>query len=291
MTLVDTVVAGRIVALVSYPKSGNTWLRALLTAYRDGANEPPNINRLDGAFIASSRSLFDDETGVSASELTREEIARYRSRVYTAVSNAATEAMLMKVHDAFTRGPDGPLFSASALARAVYIVRNPLDVAVSLASHSSISIDEAISRVCEGHRFASTGHRLHEQLEQELLSWSAHVTSWVDQREIPVHVVRYEDLRLNPEGEFSQVLSAVGLSPAADVVARAVALCAFDRLRAQEEQAGFQERPPHSDRFFRSGRAGGWRDVLTATQVGRIVACHRETMTRFGYLDHSGIPR
>ena len=54
--------------------------------------------------------------------------------------------------------------------------------------------------------------------------------------------------------------------------------------RAQEEQDGFRERPEQSERFFRDGRSGQWRDVLSAQQVARIVRDHAEQMGRFGYL-------
>jgi hypothetical protein len=58
----------------------------------------------------------------------------------------------------------------------------------------------------------------------------------------------------------------------------------FERLQSQEEQMGFVEKPEAAQRFFREGRAGQWKDVLTAAQVRRIVREHGEQMRRFGYL-------
>jgi aryl sulfotransferase len=54
----------RIIWLASYPKSGNTWLRAFLTNYKQDAGQPADINQLDGGPIASSRNLFDEWSGV-----------------------------------------------------------------------------------------------------------------------------------------------------------------------------------------------------------------------------------
>ena len=56
------------------------------------------------------------------------------------------------------------------------------------------------------------------------------------------------------------------------------------RLREQEEKAGFKERPDEAERFFRDGRAGQWKEVLTSAQVARIVDANKEQMERFGYL-------
>ena len=49
-------------------------------------------------------------------------------------------------------------------------------------------------------------------------------------------------------------------------------------------KAGFRERPEDAERFFREGRAGQWKEVLTLAQVQRIVDAHGEQMQRFGYL-------
>jgi hypothetical protein len=51
-----------------------------------------------------------------------------------------------------------------------------------------------------------------------------------------------------------------------------------------EEEARFREVSPHAERFFVSGRSGGWREKLTAEQIARIEADHRQQMENFGYL-------
>ena len=39
-----------IVWLASYPKSGNTWLRAFIQNYRDASDQPSDINAMDKYF-------------------------------------------------------------------------------------------------------------------------------------------------------------------------------------------------------------------------------------------------
>jgi hypothetical protein len=59
----------------------------------------------------------------------------------------------------------------------------------------------------------------------------------------------------------------------------------FSRLRAQEQAEGFNEKPDKSaSPFFREGRVGQWREVLSPAQVARIVAAHRPLMKRFDYV-------
>ncbi len=64
---------------------------------------------------------------------------------------------------------------------------------------------------------------------------------------------------------------------------RAISNSSFEALKAQEDERGFVERSQYS-RFFRSGRAGQWKAVLSDEQVKRIVSDHREQMERFGYV-------
>jgi hypothetical protein len=275
-----------IVWLASYPKSGNTWFRAFISNLLTNGDEPVDVNNLSAHGFAAARELFDDLTGIEASNLTPEEIDNLRPAVFDHLGSQSEETLFIKVHDAYTCLPDGrPLFSA-AKAKAVYIVRNPLDVAVSFAHHSVRDPDTIISWM-ENKNFSFAGEpdRLDSQLRQKLLDWSGHVESWVDCPSIEVHVVRYEDMQTNPVGTFSQAARFAGLAGAEESVRRAVQFSDFRILQKQEEEKGFQEKPPGMASFFRQGKAGGWRDQLTAPQAERIKQVHGRVMRRFGYLD------
>lgn len=67
-------------------------------------------------------------------------------------------------------------------------------------------------------------------------------------------------------------------------IARALELSSFEKAKEQEQAKGYRERPIQSAAFFREGRAGQWREVLSPAQVIRIVQAHGEQMARFGYL-------
>jgi len=69
-----------------------------------------------------------------------------------------------------------------------------------------------------------------------------------------------------------------------DAVRRAVEMSAFDAVSQQETAEGFAERTPAQDRFFRSGQAGQWREVLSDAQIAAVVDAHRDEMARYDYL-------
>ncbi|MCI5150341.1 MAG: sulfotransferase domain-containing protein, partial [Candidatus Electrothrix sp. MAN1_4] len=191
--------------LASYPKSGNTWMRILLTNYWRDGNEPADINSLDGGPIASARTVFDEAVGVEASDLTPSEIERLRPYVYEQVAKEQEKTLFLKVHDAYSYTPEGiPMLSQKATKSVLYLIRNPLDVAVSFAHHSNRPIEKIIQRMADSEMALVNGsNQLANQLRQKLLSWSAHVLSWADAPGLNLRIVRYEDMRLHPLSTFT----------------------------------------------------------------------------------------
>ena len=167
-----------IVWLASYPKSGNTWTRALIVNALRGRDEPVPINALATGGIASGRQVFDELTLLASSLLTHDEADRLRPAVHRAhaLSHAAAEmrddraedletarlaARFVKVHDAWTLNDRGEpvLGGARAAQIAILIVRDPRAVAPSLANHLGCSIDEAIERMGDPSYVFSGGGR------------------------------------------------------------------------------------------------------------------------------------
>lgn len=288
----------RTVWLASYPKSGNTWLRMLIANLR--AESPADINALpERGGIASARAPFDHLTLIDSSLLTHEEIDCLRPRVYEVLARgaqdddydkpaAALPVRFVKVHDAYTLTPKGePLLAGRRGAEgAIVIVRDPRDVAPSLANHNRTSIDDAITFMNDRNAgFCVKTSRQYNQLRQQLPGWSGHTASWLDQADIPVHLVRYEDMQADTAGTLKQVLAFADRSATADEINRAVKFADFAQLQEQERTKGFREAPrPHAGgNFFRRGEAGAWREELTAEQTARIEAEHAPMMRRLGY--------
>jgi aryl sulfotransferase len=271
-----------IVWLASYPKSGNTWLRVLLTNYLRDIGEPADINNLLGAPGAGSRKSFDQWVGVEGSALDANVVDRLRPQVYRCLARDADDTLFLKVHDAWARVDTGePMFPADVTLGAIYIIRNPLDVAGSFAHHWGTPIEAAVERMCGSAEFLPG---LPGQLRQQVGSWSHHVRSWVDDSGEPVHVVRYEDLSVDPCRAFGDVVTFCGLDYDEERVKQAVAFSSLAELQRQEASAGFGERSMAAPGgFFRRGEVGSWCDELPGHLAERLTAAHRETMERFGY--------
>lgn len=290
-----------LVWLASYPKSGNTWLRLLLANL--GRDTPVSINAIHSeGGTASARRRFDETFLFASGLLSHTECDRLRPALYRDLArridrpgpdpepDAAALAGLrfIKTHDAWTRtDADEALLGGAAAARAaILIVRDPRDLAASLANHNNQSLDEAIGAMARADSaVAAAEDRQSLQLRQQLRGWSGFCASWLDQRELPVQLLRYEDLQADTAGELARVLAALGIVLDRAVLDQAAALSDFAGLRAEEDQSGFREAPVRlgQGRFFRAGRSGGWRDELTAAQCARIEADHAAMMQRCGY--------
>jgi aryl sulfotransferase len=274
--------------LASYPKSGNTWLRALLTNYRGDGGEPATLDELEGAGVASSREVFDDCTGLESADLTPRQIDHYRPSVYETLAVESDEPLFLKIHDAYTYNDDArPIVPKQATAGAIYLIRNPLDVAVSYAHHRNRPIDDTICVMRRYDAMLAGSDRPTDYLPQRLLSWSGHIRSWVDEAGLNLHVVRYEDMVRAPVETFAGAVRFLGLDFDLDRVRRAVEFSSFAELQSQELAHGFCEKPPTAPSFFREGRAGAWRAHLTDAQVQQVIADHHAVMCRFGYLSPS----
>ena len=290
----------RTIWLASYPKSGNTWFRMLVANLSAEDDKPVDINDLpERGGIASARGPFDHLTLIDSGLLTHDECDSLRPRVYEQLAHGADDdeydekakapaVRFVKVHDAYTLTAKGePLLAGRNGAEgAIVIVRDPRGVAPSLANHNNSSIDDSISFMNNSEAaFSGQSGRQHHQLRQQLPGWSGHVASWLEQRDIPVHLIRYEDMQADTAGVLARALAFAGRAAAETEIARAVKFAAFDELKAQERERGFREAPrPHAGgTFFRRGEAGAWRDELTAEQVARIECDHAAIMRRLGY--------
>ena len=280
---------GRIVWLASFPKSGSTWFRIFLANLAAGEHGPSDINDLDERGGNScSRHEFEVATFLDSGLIGHDEIDDLRPHVYRRAIPSIGQRWI-KVHDGYSATPSGgPMFGLPGM-RAVYLVRDPRDVAVSLAFHNSSTMDEAIDLMNDANAALCPGLTgVSPQLRQRLFGWSGHVGSWLDQTDIPVHHLRYEDLRAEPEARFSAALQFAARVASPAEVQRAVRHADFGELQRQEAEHGFAERMSPAVPFFREGRVGGWREQLSDRQVARIEKAHAKMMLRLGYGLHSG---
>lgn len=273
---------GRILWLASYPKSGNTWVRAFLHSLIVAGGASHDINRM--ARLAVNEAALANFTALAACPsppLDAATVARLRPLAQQHLAGRDDGTVFAKTHLAATTWRGHPTIDWTATAGAICIVRDPRDIALSYADHQGLGLDRAIDLLnLDDHETpASPGF-----VAEPMGNWSQHVESWTASADPTRHVMRYEDMLAEPTTAFGALAGFLGIPAPAGQLAAAIASSSFAALRHQEESHGFVERSAAQARFFRQGRAGAWRDALSRDQVARIVDKHFATMTRLGYL-------
>lgn len=125
-------------------------------------------------------------------------------------------------------------------SRAVYLIRDPVDVMMSVWDFKHLTGDEGLLEASPAHRAA-----LFQRFSQHWVttggliypwagSWKDNVASWLDQTELPVLVVRYEQLKANPAGELVRILAFLGREAGDQRIAAAVEAGRPDNMRKLE---------------------------------------------------------
>lgn len=259
----------RTIWLASYPKSGNTWFRIFLANLLNPEQAPVDLNHLpERTPIASSRGHFDDLLGVPSALLTQAEIDRLRPAADAELVRLWDEALLLrKAHDGYQRLPDGiPIMGQGPAFAALYILRDPWDVAVSMTNHFNCSLEQAVENLCNPAFAMAKSHKgLNGQLRQDLGTWEAHATGWL-QAPLDICLLRYEAMKAAPLREFRRAVRFLGLKHDDGAIEAALDACRFERLQQQEQAMRFREAPTTTRTFFRRGQIGEGLAQLSAAQ-------------------------
>jgi hypothetical protein len=276
---------GALLWLASYPKSGNTWLRAFLHNLLINPDAPVSTNELN-KFTTSDLAYawYAKFTDKAPRDLSRAELVQLRQKVHRDLTQVHPDTVFVKTHTLLGEVEGLPLINMDVTAGAIYIVRNPLDVSISLASHLGVSIDDAIEvMAAEGACSQPTD----QQVMEFWGSWSSHVHSWTAVRHNQLLVLRYEDMHRRSLATFRHVVRFLGLQPPKKRLTKAINYSSFKTLKELEEQQGFAERSEKADRFFRRGQPGEWKNTLEERQIARIVNTQQTKMREFGYMTRS----
>ena len=274
-----------IIWLASYPKSGNTWLRIFIENLFKNTAEPAKINELEVVkHNDNSPNLFKQIIGRGFDAMKDSELHQYREAVQRHLAKG-NESVFVKTHSALQNFEGRPLIHLECTAVAVYIIRNPFDMVISFSDHYQISYDDAIEAIAApSHRVNTTN----QGIFQILSGWSNHYRSWFGVNNFNPHLMRYEDMVRNPIKTFGRFSQFLGLPKNPERLRRAIKNSSFDEVSKQETVTGFSERSRPDQKFFRSGKVGGYKSILSEAQVTKIINAHGELLFEKGYITKSG---
>jgi hypothetical protein len=272
---------GQVYWVASYPKSGNTWVRAFLTTLVLGDLEPNYLDKVGLVAPNDNGGLyFQRFLRVPINLASFQELATARPLAHRAIAADSKGFVFLKTHSMVVRHFGTPTITPDITAGAIYIIRNPLDVVVSYSEFRRRTIDETIQLLNESRRVLPRPVFASYQVSG---SWSENVDSWTRRENKDLMVLRYEDMLLDPKKAFQRLVSFIGIQVREDEISRAIERTSFGALKAIELRNGFKERPSSTETFFRAGSSGQWRERLSRKQIAQVIRPNAAQMQRFGY--------
>ena len=269
--------------LCSYPKSGNTWARIMFVLAQRGGDVDLNtlVSQLtDYSPWEADRKWFDQVSGKDWSQMNGVSILANRQKAQAAMEAAHGPDALVKSHNMVATPQGVPLFPAGDTHRAVHVVRNPLDVAVSLKHHMGMK-EEVIVRIMTNADMIA--RRTKTCVWEKYGSWRTHTESWLNQAPYPTFHLRYEDLAEHKVNILGNALAHAGMELGADRVQGLLDGTAITNLQAAEDKVGFDEIQSALTNFFRAGKTGAWKQELSAEARTKILADCQPLMDHFGF--------
>lgn len=284
--------------LVSYPKSGNTWCRFFISELlrissleenklkRVISDEIDLFNNLKTGAIISNRFWFDDQIGIESSELTHSEIEMIRPNVHHQLWPYSESLRYHKVHDAFSKPStrNQKIISIKNCQSIVYLIRNPLDIIISMENFFGWSRTKCINFLIDRNaRLTKLSFKYTDQICQYLGDWENHVNSWTEQSEVPLSVFKYEDLLKSPIKEFTRLAKFLKLPSQKKYITKAVENCSFSKLKEREKNSFFIENSSSENPFFRGGRQGEGIRKLSKKEIAEIKKRFKNTLIKYNY--------
>ena len=285
----------------SYPKSGNTLLRAILTGLffsTDGRVKFEDMRHI-GLFETTRRLNFiksmnkNDFNNLGDLRV----LSKYWQKIQTNQELKISNGFgFLKTHSCLVSIKKN-LFTTKDITRGyIYIVRDPRDLCISWAKHSNYSIDQSINFLCNSLSVLKWINKSkYSEMPKNIFplqfisSWDEHVKSWVDNdMGIPKLIIKYEDLITSKEIIINKIINffyksfEIKINNVETKLENILKTTSFSYMKKIEAENGFDEAMPWSN-FFRKGKKEQWRDVLNKKQQSKIKNNLKRYMDLFEY--------
>ena len=259
--------------IASYPKSGNTWLRILISCYYYTENGLfyENVFKKIGQFPEKMYfQNFKYDKNIVAD--TSKHWIKAQERI-----NNDNKLKFFKTHNAFGALNNNHFTDSKNSIGAIYVVRDPRNIITSLKNHYELNDDQALKWMINEKNFIYDVQKFQENGYSDfqfVSSWTTNLKSWKSQKKIPIKIIKYEDLLNQTYVVFKEVVKFINETTNnkqkidKDKLKNAVNSTSFDKLKASEKRNGFSEAITSKNdnkkkiSFFNLGPKNDWRKIL-----------------------------
>ena len=279
-----------IVWLASYPKSGNTLLRSFISSYFFTKYGTFNFEILKKIPLFPSDFFFNELKLDTLNEL--ELIKNYiNAQKKLNEKNLKKTIQFLKTHSSFFKINNYNFTDSENSLGAIYVVRDPRDVAISFANHMSLSLDEAAKRLI----YESGTINKKTKIKTYVGSWGFNYNSWKKIGNEKLLLLKYEDLISKKEQTIKKILNFLENLTNAQFnidekkIKNIISSTSFEKMQETEKKEGFFEaaKDPQTGqvkKFFKSGTNNQWKKILDLKNKNIIEDKFKKEMSELGYL-------
>ena len=271
-----------IIWLASYPKSGNTMLRAMLSAYLFSNDGIFNFELLFNIKQFPNDDILQ-KLGVKVKDL--KGIIKNSIKAQESFNNKNSVGFVKTHNMLFNFEKRYPFTNFDHSLGAIYIVRDPRNLVLSYARHLDTPVEEIVEFVTSG-----------KAIKNDLMgNWAENYLSWKAFEKYNKYLlIKYEDLILNPKKNLVKIIEFIfslsnRKSPIdMNKIDNVIKSTTLDNLKKLEAISIFKERATDKTgkkiNFFDKGGQRNWSKSLDKNLIDKIEKSFKREMTELGYL-------
>ena len=273
-----------IIWIASYPKSGNTWVRAFLSAYLNSADGKFNFDLLDKINEFPDHNilnkLMDNEDFYNLSE-----VSKHWIKVQELI-NLNKKLTFLKTHSSLCNINGNKFTNSDNTLALIHVVRDPRNVTLSMANHFGITQEESY-KIISDEKYIIYPKKENQLIPSTLISsWNNHYLSWKNSGSIKKILIKYEDLIKNTKDTFKKIINFLNKHSSIkyneEKFINSINATDFDNLKRNEDKYGFNM--GQKDKFFYLGKKNNWKDLLDKKIENEVKNKFKSEMIDLGYI-------